>query len=162
MKKRIRNIPVADIELIVYDFDGVLTDNRVILREDGLESVIVNRADGLAIGIIKKLGIKQVILSMETNKVVEARARKLGIPAIKGVDNKKETLISYCKDNKLRLKNVVYLGNDINDLEAMKAIGYPLCPVDAYSEIKDISKIVLGVPGGAGTVRELLKYIGRK
>lgn len=161
MRKKIQNVSVADIELIVYDFDGVLTDNRVILSEDGLESVIVNRADGLAIGIIKKLGIKQIILSTEMNRVVETRARKLDIPVIKGIDNKKEILISYCKDNNVQFENVVYIGNDINDLDAMKMIGYPICPVDACNEIKGISKIILDVSGGAGVVRDLLKYVGK-
>lgn len=160
MRKKIRNLPIKDIELIIYDFDGVLTDNRIVLREDGLESVIVNRADGLAIGIIKKLGIKQIIFSTETNRVVETRARKLDIPVIKGIGNKKGILISYCKDIKVQFKNVAYIGNDINDLEAMKIIGYPICPIDACKEIKDISKIILDVSGGAGVVRDLLKYIG--
>lgn len=159
MRKKIRNIPVADIKLIIYDFDGVLTDNRVILSEDGIESVIVNRADGLAIGIIKEFGIKQIILSTETNKVVEARAKKLAIPVIKGIENKEEILVSYCKDNHIKFENVAYIGNDVNDLDAMKMIGYPICPLDACKEIKGIAKIILGVSGGAGVVRDLLQYI---
>jgi YrbI family 3-deoxy-D-manno-octulosonate 8-phosphate phosphatase len=150
---------LKDIELIVYDFDGVMTDNRVILREDGLESVIVNRSDGLAVGIIKNRGILQMILSKEQNKVVETRARKLGIPVLKGIDNKKETLIAYCTEKNISLANVVYIGNDINDIEAMGIVAYPICPSDAYEEVKSVSKLVLDAPGGAGVVRELLKYI---
>ena len=148
-----------NIKLIVYDFDGVFTDNRVILREDGLESVIVNRADGLAIRILKNMGIGQIILTTETNKVVEARAKKLAIPIIKGVDNKKDILIAYCKQNMISLKDVLYVGNDINDIEIMAIVGYPVCPSDAYEEIKNISKIILSVPGGAGVVRDLMKHI---
>lgn len=152
-------LALKDIQLIVYDFDGVLTDNKVILREDGLESVVVNRSDGLAIGVIKSMGVKQIIITKEKNKVVEARANKLCIPAIKGVNNKKEILVSFCNENNVQLDNVVYIGNDINDLEAMKCVGYPVCPSDAYAEVKEISTVILCVPGGAGVVRELLNYI---
>ena len=119
---------MKNIQLIVYDFDGVMTDNRVILREDGLESVVVNRSDGLAIGIIKSMGIPQMILSKEQNKVLEARARKLGIPVLQGIDNKKETLIECCRNKNIFLSNVVYIGNDINDVDVMRIVGYPICP----------------------------------
>ena len=159
LKKQTKVLFLKNIQLIVYDFDGVLTDNKVILREDGIESVVVNRSDGLAIGIINDRGIKQIILTMETNKVVEARANKLNIPVIKGVVNKKETLVSYCNENNIQLSNVVYIGNDINDFEVMSIVGYPVCPLDAYEEIKRISKIILEVKGGEGVVRDFLNYI---
>ncbi|MCZ7611886.1 MAG: HAD hydrolase family protein [Ignavibacterium sp.] len=153
------SLVLKNIQLIVYDFDGVMTDNKVIVREDGLESVVVNRSDGLAIEMIKSKGIKQIILSKEKNRVVEMRAKKLGISVIKGINNKKETLISYCKEENIQLNGVVYIGNDINDLEAMKMVGYPICPLDAYEEVREISKIILDVPGGNGVVRDFLKYI---
>ncbi len=120
---------------------------------------MVNRADGLAIGIYKKQGVNQIILSTETNKVVEERAHKLGIPAIRGVEDKKETLLAYCQENHIPVENVVYAGNDLNDLEAMRMVGYPICPSDASEEIKNISKIILDSPGGKGVVRELIKHI---
>ncbi|MDD5433882.1 MAG: acylneuraminate cytidylyltransferase [Nitrospira sp.] len=150
---------LQNIHLIVYDFDGVFTDNKVILREDGLESVIVNRADGLAVGMLNDLGIKQIILSKEKNKVVETRGNKLGITVIKGVDNKKDRLVSYCREENIQLENVLYIGNDINDLEVMKIVGFPICPSDAYRDIKDISKVILDASGGNGVAREILKYI---
>lgn len=156
--KRSHNLSLKDIKLIVYDFDGVFTDNKVIVREDGMESVTVNRADGMAIGMIKNKGIKQVIFTTETNRVVEARAKKLNIPVIKGLDDKKKTLLSYCEDHEIPLESVVYVGNDINDMEAMKSVGYPVCPADATEEVKKISKIIITVPGGAGVIRELLYY----
>ena len=87
-----------NIKLIVYDFDGVMTDNRVIVREDGIESVIVSRADGMGVGIIMEMGIPQVILSSETNRIVSFRAKKLGIPVLQGVDDKKTALLNYCKE----------------------------------------------------------------
>lgn len=163
MRKKILNkkleIDVKNVRLIVYDFDGVLTDNRIFLDEKGIESVMLNRADGLAIEILKKLGVNQIILSTETNRVVEKRANKLGILALIGIENKKETLLAYCQENDIPVENVIYIGNDLNDLEAMKIVGYPVCPSDASIEIKNISKIILDSPGGAGVVRELTEYI---
>lgn len=147
------------IQLVVYDFDGVMTDNKVTLREDGLESVVVNRSDGLAVEIIKGMGIPQIILSKEKNKVVVARATKLGIPVMHGIDQKKEILLSYCGDHKVDPTNVVYIGNDLNDVEVMQFVGYPLCPADAYEEVKSIARIILAAKGGDGVVRDFLKYI---
>jgi 3-deoxy-D-manno-octulosonate 8-phosphate phosphatase (KDO 8-P phosphatase) len=159
LKKERLIFRLNNIQLIAYDFDGVLTDNRVILGEDGLESVVLNRSDGLAINIIKNLGIKQIIVTTESNKVVEMRAIKLGIPIIKGTNKKKEGIISFCNENNIRLDKVIYIGNDINDLEIMKVVGYPICPSDAYKEVRKISKIILKSRGGDGVVRELLEYI---
>jgi len=97
LKKEKYNFILKNINLIVYDFDGVMTDNRVILREDGKESVIVNRSDGPAIETIKNIEIKQIIITKEKNKVVEARAKKLSTPVIKGIHDKKEVLEAYYK-----------------------------------------------------------------
>lgn len=160
--KREMTLTPEMIDLIVYDFDGVMTDNKVYLREDGLETVAVNRSDGLAIEILKGIGIKQVIFTKERNKVVEVRANKLEISLIKGVDNKKEMLIAFCKENKIPLDKVLYVGNDVNDVEVMSIVGYPLCPLDGYDEVKRVSAFVLGARGGDGVVRELLNHIKRE
>ena len=82
-----------NIKLIVYDFDGVMTDNRVYINESGIETVCVSRADGLGISEIKKLGIEQIIISTEKNTVVSARAKKLDIPFMQGINNKKKKLL---------------------------------------------------------------------
>ena len=150
---------LRNVQLIVYDFDGVLTDNKVILREDGIESVVVNRSDGLAIEEIKGMGIKQIILSQEKNMVVETRARKLDIPVVQGVYNKEKTLRSYCSKNKIPMTEVAYIGNEINDIGAMRMVGYPVCPSDACDEVKQIAKIILDVQGGCGVVRDFLGYL---
>ena len=154
-------IKLKQIRLIVYDFDGVMTNNKVILREDGLESVVVNRSDGLAVEILRKRGIPQLILSKENNKVVAHRANKLKIPVLQGVDNKRDILTQYCTKHAIPLEKVVYIGNDINDVEVMKSIGYPACPQDAYSEAKAAAKYIIPVDGGNGVVRELLNYFER-
>jgi YrbI family 3-deoxy-D-manno-octulosonate 8-phosphate phosphatase len=155
----IKNHPLC---LFVYDFDGVLTDNRVYFSEDGKESVCCNRSDGLAIGKIKKIGITQMIVSTEINRIVSARAAKLDIPVIQGVTNKRDALLEYCDKLSVNLKDTLYIGNDINDLEAMLAVGFPVCPKDAYPEIKKIAKLVIPVSGGDGVIRELLYYLELK
>ena len=152
-------IMAEDICLIVYDFDGVMTDNSVILSEDGKESVIVNRSDGLAVSILKDMGMKQLILSKERNSVVSARARKLGIPVLQGVDDKVLVLQYYCQEKSLSLDKVVFIGNDINDIALMRMVGYPLCPKDAYPQVKKEAKYIIPVNGGRGVVRELLNNI---
>jgi 3-deoxy-D-manno-octulosonate 8-phosphate phosphatase (KDO 8-P phosphatase) len=152
-------IKCENIKLIVYDFDGVMTNNSVILREDGLESVIVNRSDGLAVEIIKKMGIQQLILSKENNQVVAKRAQKLNIPVLYGINNKKDTLCKYCNEHNIGLGSIVYIGNDINDVEVMRIVGYPVCPQDAYQEAKSVAKIIISANGGEGVVRELLNFI---
>ena len=131
----------------------------MIVFQDDTEAVIVNRADGLAISILKDMGLKQIILTTEENKVVKARADKLGLPVIREANDKKNAVVKYCRENDIDLKNVVYVGNDINDLEAVKVVGYPICPSDAYREIKNVSKEVLETKGGFGVVRELLEKI---
>jgi YrbI family 3-deoxy-D-manno-octulosonate 8-phosphate phosphatase len=156
-----KNITIFEhpISLIIYDFDGVMTDNTVIVREDGQESVICNRSDGLAVSLIKEWGIPQAIISTETNKVVAARAAKLGIPVIHGVSNKKETVLAYCCELDINPQEILYIGNDLNDLEVMRTVGYPVCPNDAYKEIQDIARLVLPVGGGCGVIRGLLNYL---
>lgn len=153
------SIKKTQIDLIVYDFDGVMTDNKVLVFEDGKEAVCCNRSDGLAIEKIKLEGIPQVILSTENNQVVTARAKKLNLEVIQGLSDKKTTLIGYCKERNIDLKKVVYIGNDINDLEAMKLVGYPIAPSDANNRIKDIAKIVVKRDGGDGVIRDFFENI---
>mgnify|MGYP000942997285 FL=1 len=143
------------IKLIVFDFDGVMTDNRVLINEDGKESVFVNRADGLGVEIIKRKNIPMLILSTEKNKVVNQRGKKLGIEVIQCVSNKKVTLEKICADRGILLENVMYVGNDENDFSAMSIAGIRACPADAHKLIKNIADLVLTTNGGYGVVREL-------
>jgi len=147
------------IDLIAYDFDGVMTDNKLLVFQDGKEAVVVNRTDGLGINILKKLEIPQIILSTETNPVVAARAKKVGLPVIQGIYNKKKALTDYCLRHGFKLQNVIYVGNDMNDYDVMKAVGNPVAPADAHKDILNLAKIVLKSKGGHGVVRELADYI---
>ena len=147
------------IKLIFYDFDGVMTNNKVHMDQNGIEMVQVNRADGLGVAEIKKMGIKQIIISTETNPVVSARANKLDIPCLQGIINKKHSLTEYCQGNDIDLTKVAYVGNDINDKDAMAITGFSFCPADAHKTIKEISDHIFKRNGGDGVIRELLDLI---
>ena len=146
-------------KLIVFDFDGVMTDNRVLIFQDGAEAVFCNRSDGLAVDILRKAEYKMLILSTETNSVVKARADKLKLEVIHGASDKLKTLTAYCSLNDISMGSVCYLGNDINDLEVMNAAGIKVAPADAYKPILDIADIVTEAKGGYGVVRELAEII---
>ena len=154
-----KNSELNKVELIVYDFDGVMTDNTAIVDQHGHESVVVNRSDGLAIAELKKLGIEQIIISTEVNNIVQKRAEKLKILCLNGIENKLSALQQYIKDNNIDKKNVIFIGNDVNDLEAMKFVGIPIAPNDANQEIKKIAKFVTNAKGGDGVIRELLDIL---
>ena len=146
---------INNLDLIVYDFDGVLTDNRVLVSEEGMEFVFCHRSDGLAIEYIKKHNIQQIILSKERNPVVQARAKKLNIDVLYGIDDKKTVLEEFCQRNKYNLAKTLYIGNDTNDIDVMKIVGYAVAPYDANEQVKEISDIVLKVKGGFGVVQDL-------
>ena len=152
-------VKLSSLSLIVYDFDGVMTDNTVIVDQKGNESVIVSRADGLGISQIKQMGIDQIILSTEQNTVVNERSQKLGIYCIHGVLDKKTELEYYCTSNQIDPQKVIFVGNDINDNKVMRFVGWPICPKDAHQSIRKISKIILQSYGGGGVVREILDLI---
>jgi YrbI family 3-deoxy-D-manno-octulosonate 8-phosphate phosphatase len=148
-----------DIALIIYDFDGVMTDNRVLIFKNGQEAVWVNRSDGLAVKMIKQMGISQVIVSTEANPIVAVRAKKLQIPFVQGVDDKRKVVEEYLHQNRIQKENVVFVGNDINDESAMKFVGIAITPSDGHPDIKKISHVVLSVKGGYGVVREILELL---
>jgi 3-deoxy-D-manno-octulosonate 8-phosphate phosphatase (KDO 8-P phosphatase) len=139
-----------------------MTDNKVYVDQNGNEMVQVNRADGLGVSEIKKLGIEQIIISTEQNPVVSTRAHKLSIPCLQGIENKKMALFDYCRENDIDLKNVAYVGNDINDKNVMENTGLTFCPADAHESIKNISDHVLKTKGGHGVIRELFDLINNK
>lgn len=147
--------------LIVYDFDGVMTDNRVIVDEHGNESVFVHRGDGYGVRMIKdSLKVPQIILSTEANPVVVRRAEKLKIPVIHNAgDNKKKILSDYCLSNGFDIASVMYIGNDLNDIEAMSLCGVKACPSDAEPEIKNIADHIFESKGGYGVIRELYRLL---
>lgn len=152
-------LSIENLDLIVYDFDGVMTNNKALVDQNGKESVFVSRSDGLAISGIKKMNIPQIIISTEKNEVVQKRAEKLNIPCIQGVTNKKDILLDYTQKNQLDLSKVIFIGNDINDLDAMKIVGYPVAPADSFFMIKKIAALILRSNGGEGVIREIYELL---
>jgi 3-deoxy-D-manno-octulosonate 8-phosphate phosphatase (KDO 8-P phosphatase) len=148
-----------DIDAFVFDFDGVLTNNLVYLNQEGVESVACSRADGLAFDVLRKLNKPAFIFSTEKNSVVAMRAKKLKIPAIQGVPDKVEAIKELADDKNYNLKNILYVGNDLNDYLAMQICGYAACPIDSHPRIKEISENILTSKGGNGVVRELLEQV---
>jgi 3-deoxy-D-manno-octulosonate 8-phosphate phosphatase (KDO 8-P phosphatase) len=162
MVKKTKTITAKALQLIVYDFDGVMTNNKVIVFQDGTEAVVANRADGWGVGLIRSWGIRQLILSTETNPIVQARANKLSLEVIACSKDKKTDLMGFCAKNGFDLEKVLYIGNDSNDLEVMKIVGYPVAPADAHPDIIKISCLVTKAKGGEGVVRELADLIKGK
>jgi len=150
---------IDNIDAIVFDFDGVLTDNFVYLNQEGMESVACSRADGLAFDVLHKLKKPAFILSTEKNSVVAMRAKKLKIPVIQGVFNKVEAIKELADRKNYDLKNILYVGNDLNDYLVMQVCGYTACPIDSHPRIKEISENILTTKGGNGVVRELLEQV---
>ena len=152
-------INIDNIDVFVFDFDGVLTNNMVYLDQNGKESVSCNRGDGLAFDALRKLKKTVYILSTEKNTVVSARAKKLQISVVQGVENKVTGIQEIIKKENCRMENILYVGNDLNDYRVMSICGFTACPADSHKKIKQISGIVLKTNGGYGVVRELLEDV---
>jgi YrbI family 3-deoxy-D-manno-octulosonate 8-phosphate phosphatase len=152
-------LSLNEIDALVFDFDGVLTNNLVHLNQDGEEWVSCSRADGLAFDVLRKLQIPTYILSTEKNPVVMARANKLKIPALQGIVNKVEGIKELADKKGFKLQNILYVGNDLNDYRVMQLCGYTACPSDSHNMIKSIATVVLKAEGGNGVVRELLEDV---
>ena len=148
---------ISNIKLIVLDFDGVLTNNQVFLNENGEEFVACSRGDGLAFDALRKLQVRTIILSTEKNKVVSKRAEKLKIKAIQGIANKKESLIELIKKYQVSRDEVIFVGNDINDIDAMSLCEFTFCPSDSHELVKQRAKVILKTKGGYGVMREILE-----
>ena len=131
-----------------------MTDNRVYVMQDGSEAVAVNRSDGLAINALRSSGICQLIMSTEKHPVVSARAAKLKIPALRGLDDKAKTLKAYVLENDMDLASTVFIGNDVNDLGVMRIVGLSVAPSDASPMVLEIAKHVTRARGGGGVIRE--------
>jgi N-acylneuraminate cytidylyltransferase len=147
------------IKLLVTDFDGVHTDGKVTVSQDGVESVRCSRRDGLGVGLAKQRGLKVLILSKEKNPVVLRRAEKLGVECIHGCDHKLRALESWIRNAGLHWDEVAYLGDDVNDLECLQVAGLACCPSDAVPMVKRAADLVLQARGGDGCVREMIDFI---
>lgn len=161
MKREIDNL-LQDVKLFLTDFDGVHTDGMVLVDQNGVEAVRCSRRDGLGFDMLKKAGIPAYIISKETNPVVLARAKKLNISCYHGVDtgdDKVSIIKKIMNEHACEAKNVLYIGDDINDLEALKFVGVPVTVGDCHHDVRVHAKIITTANGGQHAVREVIDLL---
>lgn len=148
--------PIAGLAL---DFDGVLTDNRVVTFQDGSEAVIADRGDGMGVEMLRRAGVPMVVLSKERNPVVAARCAKLGLDCVQAIDDKVTAFKQWMAEQELDPARVIFVGNDVNDVECLQAAGCAVVPADAHPSARAVADVVLMRPGGRGAVRELADLV---
>lgn len=149
------------IKMVITDFDGVITDGRVWVDENGRETVAASRSDSMRIKQLRERGIDVMVLSSEINPVVSARAKKMNIEAIHGVglNEKGEALRKFLNEKNIDASQIAYLGNDFNDLPCFEIAGWSVAVADAYPEVLRAADHVLKTNGGFGALRELCDLI---
>lgn len=149
----------SDIKAIIFDFDGVLTDDKVYVDQDGREMVCCSRKDGIGFDLLRPSGIQLFILSTEQNPVVSRRGEKLRIPVCQGVPDKVLAVRDLAATHGFSLERALFVGNDVNDLPAMRACGMSACPADAHPLVRASATFVLESTGGNGVAREIAESI---
>ncbi|MEV4062301.1 N-acetylneuraminate synthase family protein [Nonomuraea dietziae] len=148
-----------DVDAVITDFDGVHTDDRAYVDSDGREMVLVSRSDGMGVSLLRRSGVKLLVMSTEHNPVVAARARKLGVPVLQGLAEKRTVLRDWLTIEGLDPARVAYVGNDVNDLGPMSLVGWPIAVPDAHPRVRAAARVVLTRQGGDGAVRELCERV---
>jgi N-acylneuraminate cytidylyltransferase len=143
------------VRLVVFDFDGVMTDDRVWVDENGHEQVAANRRDGMGLEYLRRAGFDLLVLSKEVNPVVTARCTKLGLPVLQAIEDKATALKKVLNERGIDPSQVVYLGNDINDIPCFNLVGCAVVVADAHPSALRKADLVLQTRGGYGAVREL-------
>ena len=149
-----------NIQWIVLDVDGVLSDGSLVYTSTGEELKSFSVKDGLGLTTARKSGIKLAIITARVSPMVERRAKELHFDALlMGHANKTEALRSLCAEHQIDLKTIAYMGDDLNDLGALQLVGLPMAPNNAVPEVKQLAKFISTVNGGQGAVREAVEYI---
>jgi N-acylneuraminate cytidylyltransferase len=143
------------VEAVIFDFDGVLTDNKVITHQDGTESVVADRSDGLGIERLREAGFRLVVMSKEQNPVVAARCAKLQIECVQGIRDKGPAMQAWLDAAGIPAAHAIFVGNDVNDLDCLRLAGCGIVVADAHPDTLAAADAVLTRPGGRGAVREL-------
>ena len=162
---REEKVNIFDLEMVVFDFDGVFTDDLVTVNQDGVESVTCSRRDSLGISRLfsylleNKLVLPIFVVSTETNPVVSTRCEKMRIESFIGIQNKAEFLLSYSAQTGKSLNRTLYVGNDMNDLGAMKIVSHSFAPANADERVKAQVTKVFETSGGRGFVRDVVEYL---
>lgn len=149
----------GDIDAVVLDFDGTQTDDKVYVDSEGREMVAVHRGDGLGIAALRRSGLDLLILSTEQNPVVAARANKLKVPVLHGIDRKDIALKQWCDERGITPERVLYVGNDVNDLPCFGLVGWPVAVASAHDAVRAAARAVTTTPGGEGAIREIAAWL---
>ncbi len=164
------NLPKwQNVHTIAFDFDGIFTDNKVYFSQEGIEIIRCDRSDSLGLDILKnfikknKWDLDYFILSREKNNVVSERAKKLGIKCFSNIKNKKDFLMEYLSKKNENIDKVfdgfIFLGNDLNDLDAINLSGFAIAPLDCHPIIKNNVDLIINKEGGNGFVREFIEIL---
>lgn len=157
--KCIEELNLNQVKLVIFDFDGVFTDNSVIVSELGTESVICSRLDGFGLRLLMNIGVSFGIISTETNTVVSRRAEKLGSPCVQGVSDKATAVTAMANERNIALSDVMFVGNDVNDIPAFMIVGFPIAVADSWPSILTHCIAKTTRCGGKGAVREVCELI---
>ena len=147
------------IKLVLYDFDGVFTDNNVIVDEKGHESVFCSRYDGYGIEKLREKSISQFVITSEIKPIANRRCEKLGITCINNVKSKLIESEKIIKNLNLKYENVCFIGNDINDIDLLDKVGFPIKTIDSHPELNNRGYFSTKIFGGKGCVRELADFL---
>jgi N-acylneuraminate cytidylyltransferase len=150
---------LATVQALALDFDGVMTDDKVIVDESGTEAVVCSRRDGMGIARLREVGIHIAVFSTEKNPVVERRCAKLAIDCHQDLDDKQAAVSKWLDGLGLTFAELAYLGNDVNDVECLRQAAVAVVPADAHADILGLADMVLSCRGGEGVVRELAELI---
>jgi len=151
---------IEEIKLLILDVDGVMTDAGMFFTENGDQFKKYNAKDGMAIKALEKFGIQTgIISSAHKIKMVKVRAEMLNIKNLYvGSEPKIDILLDWCEKLDIKLSEVAIIGDDINDLAVMRAVGFSACPADAVLRVKETVDLVLQTKGGKGCVREFIDF----
>ena len=148
------------VTTFIFDIDGVLTDSTVILLDNGLQARRMNIKDGLGLQMAIRNGFRVATISGSYSEPVMERLKKLGIKDIQmSVADKKEFVSAYVSQNDLRWDEILYMADDLPDIDVMKVVGLPCCPADAVPEILELSKYISPIKGGLGCVRDVIQKV---
>jgi 3-deoxy-D-manno-octulosonate 8-phosphate phosphatase (KDO 8-P phosphatase) len=151
---------LKNITTLIFDYDGVFTDGKILITESGEQLRTANVKDGYALQFARKNGYRLAVISGGTSKAVVKRMNGLGITDVFiKVEHKIHVYNEYVKKYHLKREEVLYMGDDIPDLEIMKAVGVTVCPADAAEEIKAISNYISHMKGGEGCVRDIIEQV---
>jgi YrbI family 3-deoxy-D-manno-octulosonate 8-phosphate phosphatase len=153
---------VERVRIAAFDFDGVFTDNKVYVDQNGVETVACTRADGMGLERLRDVGVETVVISSEVNAVVAARCKKLGLHCIHGTRDKLTELTRFARERGVGLEQVAFVGNDLNDLACLQAVGLPIAVHDAHPSAKQAAVVVTDAAGGQGCVREVCDFVAAR